>query len=272
MMRTMTLLETGRSLFLFALLPLACGGGGGPGEGGPLVETVVRRPSDIVYLHGEEIEGDTLRFGWTPEEGGTISGRALRPPSRPPEEDETDLRARYGRVPMVKRLTGEGAGRADAVARFRRTERDLRGRLADAYGSAREGMSEEERTRAALEVLTAEDRALLEEDPAPGAGIVEIRFAGRPREIWILRSPGKGGLGLRGEMSRRAVADLAGELRSAFAASTEGTLSLLGKREHILTDPDDIRRGAAQIEAARGGRHQDGPLPPEALLPFRRGR
>ncbi|MFH1279162.1 MAG: hypothetical protein ABIK65_12380 [Candidatus Eisenbacteria bacterium] len=259
-------------LLVLSLLLVACGGGGGGKEEGPLTERIVRGAADRIYLHGEEILGDTLLFAWVPGGEATLCGRPLRPPPLRLEESEEDLGTRYGRVPSVKRLTEEGKSLADGVAGFRRAEEDLRRRLSASYRSALPGGSEEEATLAAIRSLTDEDRSLLAGDPVPGPGVVEIRFAGRPPETWILRSPGKRGIGAPGSMSRKGVARLAGELRGALSSSPEGTLTVLGRTVHILGDPEEIGRGAAQIEGAREGRAEEGPLPPEALLPFRSRR
>lgn len=254
---------------LAALLALSCGGGGGRGEEAAVAERIAVPPGARIYVHGEAVGGDTVVVAWSAAGDATLNGRsfAARPHDFSRDGDE-DLRARYGRVPMVRSMTKEGKSLAEAVGAFAARQDEIRHGLSAAYETARGDTGEEEATRAALAALSGEDRALLESDPVAGAGIALIHFAGRPPETWILRSAGRAGLPRPGGVGREGALAIAGKIREVFAAPDGAALVVLGDENRCYGGADEVARAAAQIAAAGEGRLTAGPLPPKALAEF----
>jgi hypothetical protein len=119
----------------------------------------------------------------------------------------------------------------------------------------------------ALLVWTAGDRALLDGEPSCGEGVIELRFAGRPREMWILSSEGSR---VPRRFSRDEAIDLGERLVRALGETGLPNLTVIGYGEHFLSDSTEVRRAGEQISGARGGRPSaDGPLPLRELDLFR---
>jgi hypothetical protein len=207
----------------------------------------VRLPANELYLGGLPVRADTVRIEWDGLSGIRINGVPIVAPPVDPEADP------------------------GGATKVRSRKRALFSKTSTAYEEALlAGKSVRAATEAALLSWTAEDRALLDGDPAGSEGIVEVRFTGGPREMWVLSSEGD-------RVPRRfTLADaekLAAELANALREPAGPTLSVIGYEATFLRDEEEVRAGSAQIQSAEGGGTLiDGPLSERELELFRNRR
>ncbi len=207
----------------------------------------MRLPANELYLGGLPVRADTVRIEWDGLGGIRINGVAI---VAPPEGREGGL----GAAPVE-----------------RARERALFAKASVAYEEALlAGRSVREATGAALLAWGPEDRALLDGDPTGSEGIVEVRFTGGPREMWVLSSDGDR---VPRRFTRAGAEKLAAELAKALEEQAGPTLSVIGYEATFLRDEEEVRAGTAQIQSAGGaGTLAGGPLPARELDLFRKRR
>jgi len=195
----MTLSRFPRSLGPAAALAAAiffaagCGGGSG-GEGEAFTHRLEPAGANRLFLHGEEVPRGT----WIEADRGgalRIGGRRYAPPFAEPPVGAEEAARLYGEVPSVREAVRAGASLPEAAARFRGKVRRMRAATVRAWRAAKErGAGSEEAAGAAAASIGPAERALLAGEPSVSpAGILSLRFRGRPPELWALGVPETGG-------------------------------------------------------------------------------